>query len=91
MEWYLTGRPTPKRMMQWFASADCSVDQFEEFYWADRHAYDEGKLTGLAFWQKFARDAGQSAQRRAIDELNRWDARMWTTSEPRHAGLATAI
>ena len=39
------------------------------FYWMDRHAYDEGKLTGLEFWRKIARDAGltlgESADRRA--------------------------
>ena len=34
-----------------------SADRFESLYWADRHAYDEGKLTGVAFWQKFIRDA----------------------------------
>jgi putative hydrolase of the HAD superfamily len=39
-------------------------DRFEPLYWADRHAYDEGKLTGLAFWQKFMRDAGNAARPR---------------------------
>ena len=34
------------------------MERFESLYWADRHAYDEGKLTGIAFWQKFLRDAG---------------------------------
>lgn len=27
------------------------VEQFETLYWNDRHAYDEGKLSGIAFWQ----------------------------------------
>lgn len=58
--------------------------QFEPLYWADRHAYDEGKLTGLAFWQKFVRDAGlqDKFDERAVEELNQWDARMWTTQNP---------
>jgi len=61
-----------------------SFERFEQLYWADRHAYDEGKLTGLAFWQKFVRDAGLGGKldQAAIEELNQWDARMWTTQNP---------
>jgi len=59
-------------------------EQFEPLYWADRHAYDEGKLTGLAFWQKFVRDAGLGSRldQTAIEKLNQVDARMWTTQNP---------
>jgi putative hydrolase of the HAD superfamily len=62
------------------------LERFEELYWADRHAYDEGKLTGLAFWQKLLREAGLSkgdeSSRAFAEELNQWDARMWTTENP---------
>lgn len=77
-----------------------SVEQFERFYWADRHAYDEGKLTGSTFWQKFARDAGLTLTETQIHELNTLDARMWTTCNPvmlgwhqrlKESGLRTAI
>ena len=37
-----------------------SAERLDKFYWADRHAYDEGKLTGLEFWHKIVRDAGLS-------------------------------
>jgi putative hydrolase of the HAD superfamily len=59
-------------------------EKFELLYWADRHAYDEGKLTGLAFWQKFVGDAdlAHRLDQAAIDELNQIDARMWTTQNP---------
>jgi putative hydrolase of the HAD superfamily len=59
-------------------------EQFEPLYWADRHAYDEGKLTGLAFWRKFVRDAGLESGlgQAAIEELNQVDSRMWTTQNP---------
>jgi putative hydrolase of the HAD superfamily len=62
-----------------------SAERFESLYWADRHAYDEGKLTGMAFWQKFVHDAGLDGKldQAAIEELNRVDARMWTTYNPR--------
>ena len=75
-------------------------DQFEAIYWADRHAYDEGKLSGLQFWQKFVRDAKLNLDAAAIDQLNAWDARMWTTQSPamldwqielKQHGILTAI
>ena len=59
------------------------VDRFESLYWADRHAYDEGKLSGITFWQKLLRDAKLSLGEDALHELNRLDARMWTTQNPR--------
>jgi putative hydrolase of the HAD superfamily len=96
----LTGQPD-------VASHDAMVritglprDQFEAVYWADRHAYDEGKLTGLEFWQNLNRDAKLNLDEAAIDELNRWDARMWTSQDPamlawqqqlKHRGIRTAI
>ena len=57
-------------------------DRFEEVYWADRHAYDEGKLTGIEFWQKLLRDRGLDVPAGTVEELNRWDAQMWTTENP---------
>jgi putative hydrolase of the HAD superfamily len=81
------------------------LERFESLYWADRHAYDEGKITGIEFWQKFLRDAGLDAGPSALGpsavaELNRCDARMWTTQNPvmvawqqqlKQRGLRTAI
>jgi len=58
------------------------MEQFEPLYWADRHAYDEGKLSGLTFWQKFVHDASLQLDQKAVEELNLWDARMWTTQNP---------
>jgi putative hydrolase of the HAD superfamily len=58
------------------------VDDFERFYWADRHAYDEGKLSGVAFWQKFKKDSGLPLTDAQLAELNQLDAQMWTTSDP---------
>ena len=96
----LTGLPDAAAHEAMVRITGLSVDQFENFYWADRHAYDEGKLTGVTFWEKFARDARLSLNRAQIDELNRQDARMWTTSSPamldwqrklKAAGIRTAI
>lgn len=80
------------------------LERFESLYWTDRHAYDEGKLTGLAFWQKFLREAGLNpapeTSQSVVEELNRWDARLWTTQNPvmldwqlklKQSGVLTAI
>ena len=77
-----------------------SEKEFEPLYWADRHAYDEGKLNGITFWQKFAKDNRQTYSENQIEELDRLDAQMWTTYDPamlawqqqlKAAGIRTAI
>src|SRR5580693_6455444 len=77
-----------------------SADRLDQFYWKDRNAYDEGKLTGIAFWRQIARDEGLNLDEQAIEELNLWDARMWTRGDPtmlawqlaiKQRGLLTAI
>jgi putative hydrolase of the HAD superfamily len=89
----LTGPRDPEANAALLRMTGLAPARFEELYWADRHAYDEGKLTGLAFWQKFLRAAGLSSDGgaspseagqldRIAHELNQWDARMWTTQNP---------
>ena len=96
----LTGLPDAEAHDAMVRITGLSGDEFEKFYWADRHAYDEGKLSGVTFWQKVARDAGLSLTPADIEELNRQDARMWTTQNPamlawqrslKAAGIRTAI
>ena len=96
----LTGQQDPESHAALLRITGLPADRFEALYWADRHAYDEGKLTGLAFWQKFARDAGLHLSPATIEELNQIDARMWTTQNPamvawqqqlKQHGLLTAI
>ena len=66
----LTGPQDPESHAALMRITGLPLDRFEALYWADRHAYDEGKLTGLAFWQKLARDAGLHLSPATIDELN---------------------
>jgi putative hydrolase of the HAD superfamily len=82
----LTGLPNSEAHDAMVRMTGLTPDQFETFYWADRHAYDEGKLNGAMFWEKFARDARLSLSAAEIDELNRHDARMWTTENPKMVG-----
>ena len=76
------------------------LERFENLYWADRPAYDEGKLTGIGFWRKFLREAGLPQNEETAEELNALDGRMWSTENPamvawqralKERGLLTAI
>jgi putative hydrolase of the HAD superfamily len=97
----LTGPQDPESHAALLRKTGLSMDRFETLYWADRHAYDEGKLTGLEFWQKLLRIAGLGDASGALaQELNDLDARMWTTqnlemlawqAELKHRGLLTGI
>jgi len=96
----LTGQPDAEAHDAMLRITGLPLERFEALYWADRHAYDEGKLTGIAFWQKIVSDANLNLPQTTIEELNHWDARMWTTQNPamlawqqqlRERGLLTAI
>lgn len=96
----LTGQPNQEAHAAMVRLTGLPADQFESLYWADRHAYDEGKLTGITFWQNFVRDAKLNLGPAEIEELSRHDARMWTTQNPamlawqlelKQRGILTAI
>jgi putative hydrolase of the HAD superfamily len=96
----LTGKPDAHAHDELLRITGLPLERFEALYWADRHAYDEGKLTGIAFWQKLLADGQLNLASTAVEELNHWDARMWTTQNPamlawqqqlRQHGILTAI
>jgi putative hydrolase of the HAD superfamily len=96
----LTGPQEPKALATLLRITGLPQERFEQLYWANRHAYDEGKLTGLAFWQRFIQEAGLNLSQGTAEKLNLWDARMWTTQNPamlawqrklKQKGMLTAI
>jgi putative hydrolase of the HAD superfamily len=96
----LTGPPNQEAYAALLRITGLPVARFEPLYWADRHAYDEGKLTGLEFWQKLVREADLDLGPAKIEDLNLWDARLWTAQNPamlawqfelKQRGLLTAI
>lgn len=96
----LTGPPEPEARAAMLRITGLTVDRFDSLYWSNRPPLDEGKLTGLEFWQKFLRDAGLDLEPGAVEELNLWDARLWTTENSamlawqqqlKQHGLLTAI
>lgn len=96
----LTDKPDAEAHAALLRITGLPAETFEPLYWADRHAYDEGKFTGLEFWHKLVKEAGLKLGSGAIEELNVWDARMWTTENPvmlawqlelKRRGILTAI
>ena len=96
----LTGPPDPNAYSELLRITGLERERLEHFYWADRHAFDEGKLNGLEFWRKVTGDAGLTLDERSIEELSLWDARMWTTQNDamlawqlklKQRGILTAI
>jgi putative hydrolase of the HAD superfamily len=76
----LTGPQNPEAHATLLRLTGLPLERFEDLYWVDRHAYDEGKFTGLEFWRKLLREAGLGDDSGAlVEKLNHWDARMWTT------------
>jgi putative hydrolase of the HAD superfamily len=96
----LTGPPDSAAYAELLRITGLSADRLDQFYWKDRNAYDEGKLTGLGFWRQIVRDERLKLTEPEIAELNLWDARMWTRGDPamlawqlaiKQRGLLTAI
>jgi putative hydrolase of the HAD superfamily len=94
----LTGPPDAAAWAALLRITGLPEERFQSLYWTSRIAYDEGKLTGIGFWQKFLREAGLPLD--YAKELNRWDTRLWTVENPvmvawqrklKERGLLTAI
>ena len=94
----LTGPPDAAAWAALLRITGLPEERFQSLYWTSRIAYDEGKLTGIGFWQKFLREAGLPLD--YAKELNRCDTRLWTVENPvmvawqrklKERGLLTAI
>ena len=96
----LTGPPVAAAHAELVRITGLPLDRFENLYWADRPAYDEGKMTGLEYWHNLARKAQLNLSEATLEELNQWDARMWAGEnlamlawqlQLKERGLRTAI
>lgn len=79
----LTGPQDPAAHAELIRITGLARDKFEHFYWQDRHDYDAGILSGIAYWQKFVHDAGLDFPDSTVRELNRIDVRVWSTVNSR--------
>jgi len=78
----LSGPPDPKSHAELMRITGLPAEQLDPLYWADRHAFDEGKLTGEAYWRDILHQAGLTLTPSAIEELIHWDGQMWMTLNP---------
>jgi putative hydrolase of the HAD superfamily len=78
----LTGPPDAEAHAALVRITGLSAKLLDPLYWADRLAFDAGSLTGKAFWQRLASEAGLTLDESAIGQLVDWDARMWLTENP---------
>lgn len=78
----LSGPPDPKCHAELMRITGLPAEKLDPLYWADRRAFDEGKLTGEACWRDIVHNAGLTLGASAIAELVDWDARMWLTLNP---------
>ncbi len=87
----LTGPPDPQAHANLVHITGLSPEKLDALYWADRHAFDEGKLNGHTYWQGIVREAGLTLSPPAIEELIYWDARLWMTLNPPMLAWAEAL
>jgi putative hydrolase of the HAD superfamily len=96
----LSNPPDPEAQQAMQRITGLSQAELESYYWVDRHAYDLGDMGGQLYWERLVRAANLPLSPEQTAELNRWDARMWTSANPkmlawqsalRQKGLQTAI
>lgn len=96
----LSAPPDPAAHAELLRITGLPAAQLDPLYWADRHAFDEGTLTGETYWRGILRKTGLELCPAAIDELLHWDARMWMRENPamlawqaalKDQGIRTAI
>ena len=87
----LTGPPDPVAHANLTRITGLPSDKLDALYWADRHAFDEGKLTGHAYWHAIVQQAGLNLSPAAIEELIHWDGRLWMSLNPPMLAWAEAL
>lgn len=87
----LTNPPDPEAHAHLVRITGIPADKLDALYWADRHAFDEGKLNGRTYWEAIVREAGLALDSAAIKELIHWDGRLWMALNPLMLAWAEAL
>ena len=74
----LSGPPEPGAWNRMLATSGLEVTALHAGYWAHRHSYDLGTLSGAAYWQAVAQHAGHEFTSVQVAELIAADTDMWT-------------
>jgi putative hydrolase of the HAD superfamily len=96
----LSGPPDPTAWAVMRSITGLDEERLHSAYWAFRHDYDRGALTGLAYWRAVAAHAGITLDDAQIAALSVADVDLWTTlnapmvewaARLQHAGVRTGI
>ena len=96
----LSGPPNPAAWAHMRSITALDEAPFHAAYWAYRHDYDRGTLTGPAYWNAVAAHAGIVLSPTQLSELLTADITLWTDLNPpmvawaqrlQRAGIRTAI
>jgi putative hydrolase of the HAD superfamily len=74
----LSAPPDPNQWQRMLQISGLSQQQFEDGYWAFRHAYDRGEHGGVDYWHKVAKSAGTAFDSSQIAGLIDADVELWT-------------
>lgn len=74
----LSGPPEPGVWKRMLAGSGLDEKTFDAGYWAHRHEYDRGTLTGAGYWQAVARHGGREFTADQVAELIAADTDLWT-------------
>jgi putative hydrolase of the HAD superfamily len=74
----LSAPPDPAQWQRMLQITGFDEPTFDRGYWAFRHAYDRGELTGVDYWHKVAESAGATFTSNQIIQLIDADVELWT-------------
>lgn len=74
----LSGPPEPRAWQRMLEASALSEEALHAGYWAHRHDYDRGTLTGSEYWQAVAHHAATSFTAVQIETLLHADVDLWT-------------
>jgi putative hydrolase of the HAD superfamily len=74
----LSTGPDPAAWARIRALTDIGEDLLQRVYWAHRHAYDRGELSGVAYWNKAAAGAGIVLSPDRVTEIIAADTDLWS-------------
>jgi putative hydrolase of the HAD superfamily len=78
----LSGQPDPAAWARMRTITGLSEEILHREYWAHRHAYDRGDLTGAAYWNNAAAGADITLTPTQLADLLAADIDLWTTLNP---------
>jgi putative hydrolase of the HAD superfamily len=74
----LSAPPDPAAWQQMREITGFDEQTLHQGYWAPRHAYDRGDLTGLAYWEQVASAGGTTFSTEQVQQLIDADVALWT-------------